>query len=139
MTAAEEAGEDEEFIHWIDADSGAVLDDDRVLALTLSASRAVIAEYVGVPYIRVEDEDMVALTSLGSFSAEEGGYSEEKSYYAGGVSLTNPLRIYPPEDFEVQKEGDAGWTVYGDYIEISASTANTTMTQINVRYAPPAV
>ncbi len=139
MTAAEDANEGEEFLHWIDADSGAVLDDDRVLALTLSASRAVIAEYVGVPYIRVEDEDGVEIVTLGSFSAMEGEYSEEKSYYAGGVSLTNPLRIYPPTDFEIQKEGDAGWTAYGDYVEISAATANATMTKINVRYAPQAV
>ncbi len=139
MTAANDAGEGEEFLHWIDGDSGAVLDDDRTLALLLENNREVIAEYVGVPYIRVEDVDGVEIATLGSFSAMEGEYSEEKSYYAGGVSLTNPLRIYPPENFEIQKEGDAGWTVSGNYIEIDAATANATMTQINVRFAPPAV
>lgn len=137
MTAAEDASAGEEFLHWIDADTGAVLDDDRVLALTLSASRAVIAEYVGVPYIRVEDEDGVSITDLGTFTAMEGEYSEEKSYFVGGVALTNPLRVYPPEDFEIQKEGDgAVWIAYGSYIEISALAANSAMTQINVRYAP---
>jgi hypothetical protein len=82
--------EGEEFLHWIDGDSGAVLDDDRTLALLLENNREVIAEYVGVPLIRVEDVDGVEIATLGSFSAMEGEYSEEKSYYAGGVSLTNP-------------------------------------------------
>jgi len=136
LTAALSSGDDEDFLHWIDGDSGVVLTDDRVLELTLAVSKLVIAEYVGVPYIRVENAAGVTITSLGEFASIEGEYSDSKSYYVGGVGLTNPLLVYAPEEFEIQIDGDATWTPYGEPISISAATANSGMTKINVRYAP---
>lgn len=132
LTAAGTTSAGEEFYHWIDGDTGAVLDDNSVLDIVITASRELIAEYVVVPYIKVEDASGVPITTLGEFVAIDGAYSETKSYYVGGMSLTNPLRIYPPADFEVSL-GDT-WVANPNYIEISANKANAFMIKIFVRF-----
>lgn len=137
MTAAVTAEVGEEFYQWIDGDTGALLENDRILSFVVNRSCEVIAEYVGIPYIKVENASGTEIFTLGDFSAKPGEYSNEKSYYVGGISLTNPIKIYPPTDFEIKKDGDITWTIYGNYIEISAATGNTTMTKISVRFAPP--
>lgn len=132
ITAAATASAGEEFYHWIDGDTGAVLDDDKVLDIVLTASRELIAEYVTVPYVKVENASGTPLTTLGTFSAISGTYSETQSYFVGGISLTNPLRIYPPADFEVSLD-EVTWIANLAYIEISASIANAGMTKIFIR------
>jgi hypothetical protein len=132
MTAPVNADAGEEFYHWIDGDTGEVLDDDRVLDLVLTASREVIAEYVVVPYIKVEDEDGNPITTLGTFTALDGEYSATKSYFTGGLSLTNPLKVYPPSGFEISLD-ESTWIANPAYIEISAVNANAGMTEIFVR------
>jgi hypothetical protein len=132
LTAAGTASAGEEFYHWIDGDTGAVLDDDSILDIVITASRELIAEYVVVPYIKVEDASGVPITTLGEFVSTDGAYSETKSYYVGGMYLTNPLRIYPPADFEVSLD-ETTWIANPNYIEISAANANAAMTEIFIR------
>lgn len=133
MTAPVNLSEGEEFYHWIDGDTGAIVELDRVLSVILTASREFIAEYVIIPYIKVEDANGVPITTLGAFNALMGEYSATKSYFVGGVSLTNPLKIYPPTYFEVSKD-EVTW-IHNPYsLEISAVNANAGMTEIFVRF-----
>lgn len=133
ITAPSTAGAGEEFYHWIDGDTGAILDDDKVLDIVITASRELIAEYVAVPYIKVEDASGTPLTTLGTLSAISGEYSETISYFVGGVSLTNNLKIYPPTGgYEISLD-EINWIANPAYVEIAAATANATMTEIFVR------
>ena len=133
MTAPVNAGASEEFMQWIDGDTGDTLTTSRALSLALTKARLVIAEYVGVPYIRVEDSAGTPIYTLGEFGAEIGEYSEVKSYWTGGISLIAPLKIYPPEAFEISLD-QTTWVENPNYIEIAAATANAGMTRIYVRY-----
>ena len=135
MTAPATTAYDEVFYHWVN-DSGDVLSYNRALELTISESLEVIAEYVYPPYIRIEDEDGIEVTSLGEFVAEAEEYSEIKTYYVGGIGLTNNLKIYPPADFEIKLSSGTSWKALGEYIEILTAMANGIMTRIDVRYAP---
>lgn len=138
MTAPVATADGENFYRWV-YDSGSVLSFDRELSMTITASIQVIAEYVTVPYIRIEDVDGNVLTSLGEFIAMTDEYSETKTYYAGGIALTNNLQIYPPAGFEIKLASGSDWKKEGEYIEIAYATANTIMTAIDVRYAPEGV
>jgi len=97
------------------------------LSYTLEDSVALVAEYVTVPYIRIEDENGYAVTDLGDF------VNETKSYFVGGISLTAQLKVYPPESFEISTD-ETTWTANPSYIEIAAVIANASMTEIFVRH-----
>lgn len=138
MTAPVATADGENFYRWV-YDSGDVLSFDRVLSMTITASIQVIAEYVTTPYIRIEDVDGKIVTSLGDFMAMPDEYSETKTYYVGGIALTNNIQVYPPAGFEIKLASGSDWKEEGEYIEIAYATANTIMTAIDVRYAPEGV
>lgn len=133
MTAASQANANEGFLHWWDDDASAVLSTSATLQHIITDAGLFIAEYVPTPYIKITDSTGMPITSLGEFEAEEYEYSEVKSYYVGGVSLTHSIKIYPPELFEVSLNGTT-WATTGSFIEIPVETANSGLTRVFVRY-----
>ena len=120
------------FFRWINL-AGAVISTNRVLGHEMASSLTLIAEYVITPFIRIEDADGNALTSLDDFYSMPGQPSEAQSYFVGGIGLDADLYIYPPEGFEISLDGDT-WVQYGDSILIAKDDAEEAMTEILVRY-----
>lgn len=131
MTAPVDAGASEEFLHWMDDITGVVIGGRNQLEITVSKHIIAIAEYVTVPYISVADETGQQITDLGEFEAEIGEYSQTKEYYVSGINVPVPIRIYPPEEFEISLDGST-WVLSPSYIDISALDA--TAKKIYVRY-----
>jgi len=124
------------FLRWIDVSSNPLC-LTRDYTLTVTQGDYLIAEYVVVPYIRVENPVGTPITTLGEFTSFRGGYSTTKSYYTGGLNLNTDLLVSPDEYFEISLDEET-WVGYGDWITIPMATANSEMTQIYVRYTPPA-
>jgi len=133
MTTPIEAEVGVEFLHWLDEYTGEVIGEANTLSVVMSAAIMAIAEYVIVPFISVMDTKGNQIADLGTIEAEVGEWSAEKRYSVRGINLTAPLRIYPPEKFQVRLS-DGGWEEHPYYIEIDAATANAQPTSVFVRY-----
>lgn len=133
MTVPIEAVSGKEFLHWMDDITGVVIGGSNQLEITVSNHIIAIAEYVTVPYISVADETGKQITDLGEFEAEIGKYSQTKEYYVSGINVAAPIRIYPPEEFEISLDGST-WVLSPSYIEISALDATDKAKKIYVRY-----
>ena len=120
------------FYRWCDI-SAALVDTDRVLAHTMAATLTLIAEYVILPYVRIEDSSGTPIASLPAFYAMGAESSEVQSYFTGGIGLDDDLLIYPPENFEISLD-ETTWVEYGSAITIDKATANAGMTEIFARY-----
>lgn len=126
------------FYRWLNFSTGAILSFAATLEATIMDDKTVVAEYVILPYIRIEDVDGSPITDLGDFYAIVGATSEVKSYFVGGIGLEHNLYIYPPEDFEISDD-EENWYAYDAETpySITAENASSVMTEIFVRYAPP--
>lgn len=142
ITAPESGGTVDEytygFYRWLDA-AGEPIETARAIELTIAGNISIAAEYVILPFIKIENPIGTPITDLGNFYAMLETPSEVKSYYVGGIGISEGenIEIFPSESFDISLDNE-NWeeAATSGSILIPAVTANAEMTQIFVRYVP---